>query len=291
MGGVVSRHAVHHHHHHHTELTPARLARLDARVDAALTASPAVGGRGLGALRLGLVVLVAALVSSTWVLARGTGAADPGRPLAPAPTAAELAARAARLPAPPVGAGYAHLHVAEQGIGRARWREQRWVAADGSGMVVHLPLTESGQAGTPEVRVAGPGELRTGGLTPPQVGALHGTPDQVFAQLQRDAGPGTAPETYIVGLVELLAWPGVPARTRAILFRVLDELGYRSQATAEPGLVLLVGPGPDPGDVTTVTVDLATTRPTRYATVGDRPPGDLDHVVTFLDAYRTDTLP
>lgn len=275
----------------HHELTPARLARLDARVDAALASAPPPTRPGLGALRLSLVVLVAVLVSSTWVLARSTSGAAPGRAAETAPSAAELAERASRLPAPSIGAGYAYLHVAEQGVGLARWREERWVAADGSGMVVHLPLSESGEAGTPEVRVAGPGELRMGGLTPAQVTALEGTDEQVFTQLRRDTGPGTPPESYLVGVVELLAWPGVPAPIRAALFRVLDDLGYRSRATAEPGLVLLVGPGPDQGDVTTVTIDLATTRPTRYATVGDRPTNDLDHVVTFLDAYRSTTHP
>lgn len=274
--------------HDRIELSAERLARITARVEAGM--EPAGSTRaGLRLLRASIILLVvAAAIVAGLAMTTSRGGSPDGPASSPtAPGPAELARRAAELPAAAVGPHQWSHTVERMRQGSTATETEEWLALDGSSRQSTVSFDEDGRRGPPSVRedvpvIAG---ARLLGLSFAAVVELEGSVDDVAAAFGID---GRDPEAIFFAarnLVRVLAQPGVPAPVRSHVFSLFERAGFTAEP-AGPGLVELRGTSAA-GDTFTATFDVATTRPVRSEERSFLP--DPATEVEFVDASVTAT--
>lgn len=147
---------------------------------------------------------------------------------------------------------------AQRAEGLAGWREEQWIAADGSGLSRTLPLTGAAPTGDDDYERHGPGELAVANLLPAQIAGLPADPAALLATVRTSNDDPVRPEH----LVALLGVPTVAPDVRGGLVEALERFGATAVEAPSPGdgstrLSTHVG-----DEVVEITFDRLTARPT-----------------------------
>lgn len=225
---------------------------------------------------LTLVAITALVLALTGILGLGRGGServavdtDGGRTRIT--TLAELAATARSLPAMPLDDQTPYLHTvvdhipdpAQAAAGLVGWREERWMASDGSGRARRLPLPGQVAQVDEHDELAEPGVLTVAYLTPSDIADLPTDPVQLLSSLEAAAGERARPDL----IATLLALPSAPGPVRGALIEALDLLGAVPEPMPSPsGTASFLARS---GNLTVeITIDTSTARPTLVRVTG-----------------------